>query len=389
MASDQLEYLRNIDLTEVTEDTHGPVLTEFDHENIHTVEERDTQYKYWLSSYAKARVMSNQNFILLIVGPTGSGKSYSAMEVARDMDQGFTTERIVFYPEDFIRITKQGLPPGSVIMWDEVGVGLSSRDWWSIQNKMIAYVLETFRRDRIILIMTTPNVGFIDKKVRALLHGFAETIDKTFTGDKFGYVKYFHIISNLREGKMMYRYPRIRDKHGRTRVIRGKTSTSGNMRFTLPPEWLTEPYEEMKMVFTESLKDKALEILSESSSTSSKMEIEDIINNLQENPGEYGLHDDAGITHIVNKAYIKLSMNHKHKKVTKSNVDAVVRYVMQESGIEVQTDASILDDNMIEVVLAAYEIETDVRGVAKALGEDKAKVQRSIRDWKKRGLWVD
>ena len=212
--------------------------------------------------------MSNQNFILLIVGPTGSGKSYSAMELARDMDPGFTVDRVVFNPEDFIRVTKQGLAPGSVIMWDEVGVGLSSREWYSIQNKMIAYVLETFRRDRLILIMTTPNIVFIDKKVRALIHGFAETIDKTFTGGKFGYVKYFHIITNLREGKMMYRYPRIRDKHGRTRVIRGKSATSGNMRFSMPPEWLWEPYEEIKLDFTEDLKDQALEVLSDTSTSS-------------------------------------------------------------------------------------------------------------------------
>jgi len=387
MSSDTLERLQQIDLTEEEEDLYGPLITQYDRDHIHEVE-TDTPYKYWLSSYAKGRIMSNQNFILLVVGPTGSGKSYDAMELARDMDPGFTVDRIVFYPKDFVRVTKQGLPPGSVIMWDEVGVGLSAREWWSIQNKMIAYVLETFRRDRLILIMTTPNVTFIDKKVRALLHGFAETIDKTFTGNKFGYVKYFHIITNLREGKTMYRYPRIRDKYGRTRVIRGKTATSGNMRFTMPPEWLWEPYEEVKEVFTESLKDDALELVSESS-TSSKMEIEDIIKHLQENPQKYGLLDDTGITHIINKAFIKLSIQFKHKKITKSNVDACVRYAMQDEGIEVQADTSTLDDSMINTVRDLYETETDVRGVAKALGEDLVKVQRSIKRWKQMGVWSE
>jgi len=359
------------------------ILSDADRGFVH--KERDTPYKYWLSSYARSRIIANQNFILLGVGSTGTGKSYNFMELARDLDPNFTTDRIVFHPENFIKVVKQHPPRGSVIMWDEVGVGLSSREWWTIQNKMIAYVLETFRRDNLILLMTTPNIGFIDKKVRALLHGFSETIDRTFTGGQWGWIKYFHIFVNLREARMMYRYPRIVDKHGRTRVLRGRSSLHGNIRISEPPDWLTKSYEEKKLVFTESLQEKALDILTRDTK-STKLEVSDILDAISNDPAEYGLLDEAGITHIVNKAFIKMSLNYPNTRIAKSHVDSVVRYVMHERGIGTENSRT-LGDNMLETVLNLYETETDARGVAKAMDEDKDVIMRSVRDWKQRGMW--
>jgi len=375
----------DFDFQEETEKIGGPLLTPVDEGLVFDVEEKEHIHKYWLSSYAKKRIMDNQNYIILIVGPTGSGKSYTAIELARDIDPTFTAERIVFSPVDFIKLTKSGLEPGSVILWDEVGVAVSSRDWWTIQNKMIAFILETFRRDRVILIMTTPNISFIDKKIRALIHGFAETIDKTFTG-KFGFVKYFHIVVNLREGRMMYRYPRIRDKYGRIRVIQAKSSLSGNMKFNKPPEELTIPYEMKKVGFTENIKDEALELATMDGTKSAKIDVTQMIEIIKENAKDFGLYDESPLSKIINKVYVKMCLKFPDQNISKSKIDSVIKYLMDDMGIE-EKDNMILDDSMINLVKEAYKSNTDIRGVANMLGRDKDILKKTIKDWKKRGLW--
>jgi len=346
--------------------------------------------RYWLSGYAKGRVLSNQNYILIFTGGTGSGKSYNAMEVALDLDPDFNVDRIVFRPEDFIAVTKQKLPKGSVIMWDEVGVGLSAREWFSIQNRMISYVLETFRRDNLILIMTTPNISFIDKKVRSLLHGYAETIDKTFTGGKFGRVKYFHIVVSLREGKMMYRYPRIKDKTGRTRIVKGRSSMSENMKFSKPPDSLTIPYEKKKYDFTETLKTEAFEMITGTGEKDSgKLELPDMISLLSKDANKYGLLDDEAMTNIVNTAYVELRLGNPDKKFSKSDVDASVKYVLKK-GFDKPLDnrkSKELDVSMLITIKKAHDKEKNYKKVAEILDLEEDVVKRSIRNWKESGVW--
>lgn len=367
----------------------------FDEDKKKDVEvQYERKFKYWLSGYAMSRVLSNQNYILIFTGGTGSGKSYTAMEMAMDLDPDFNVERIVFKPEDFITVTKQKLPKGSVIMWDEVGVGLSAREWFSIQNRMISYVLETFRRDNLILIMTTPNISFIDKKVRSLLHGYAETVEKTFTGGRFGFVKYFHIVVSQREGKTMYRYPRIRDSTGRTRVVKGKSSVSGNMKFGKPPEELTIEYEKKKYEFTESLKDEAFEMITGTGEkVKTKFDVQDLIEFFLKDPNKYGLlEDDATMTDIVNTAYVELKLEHADMKFSKSDIDASIRYVLKK-GLNMQLPdgrkEEFLDDSMFNTVKRLHVKVKDYRKVAKTLDLDKEIVKRSIRSWKERGLWDD
>ena len=377
-------------LDEETESFHNKETTKIDEAFIYE-ENPNRKQKYWLSEYARGRIVTNQNFILIFTGGTGSGKSYNAMEVALDLDPKFNVDRIVFKPEDFISVLKGKLPKGSVIIWDEVGVGLSAREWYSIQNKMISYVLETFRRDNLILIMTTPNISFIDKKVRALLHGYAETVEKTFTGGKFGYVKYFHILVSLREGKMMYRYPRIKDALGRTRIVKGATPMAGNMRFAKPPKSLTDAYEQKKYTFTEALKTEAFEIMTGTGEDTTKLSIKNLIDIMVDEPKKYGLLDEDAVTNIINTAYVEFKLRYPDKKFSKADIDASIKYIIKK---ELNKDVKkskkeVLDDSMLNTVKKAHNIQGDYRLVAKTIDVDKAVLKRTIAKWKKRKMWND
>ena len=53
-------------------------------------------YDVWLMPWIRDRIARNQNVLGLFIGPTGSGKSYSAMELARSVDSTFMPNKSVF-----------------------------------------------------------------------------------------------------------------------------------------------------------------------------------------------------------------------------------------------------------------------------------------------------
>ena len=86
----------------------------------------------YLPNYIKSRVDRNQNYVMLFVGQTGTGKSYAAMSLAEHVDPNFNINRVVFTADEFIAILNQDktMVKGSVIMWDEAGVGMPAREWY-------------------------------------------------------------------------------------------------------------------------------------------------------------------------------------------------------------------------------------------------------------------
>ena len=72
--------------------------------------------KNLLTGYIKQRIKRNKNFLACITGPTGSGKTYSALRLAERLDSEFDASRIVFTPQEFIDLLNSGtLKKGSVI----------------------------------------------------------------------------------------------------------------------------------------------------------------------------------------------------------------------------------------------------------------------------------
>ena len=192
---------------------------------------------------------------MLFVGQTGTGKSYAAMSLAEHLDPSFDISRIVFSAEEFVSILNndESLVKGSVIVWDEAGVGMPAREWYSLSNKVISYVVQTFRVKGYILIMTTPSMKYIDSQIRSLFHGLAQTIDPSFCDGIFGWAKYMHLEHDPREGRTFMKYPVIYDEYNRQVKIQGPTHGTGNVLFPKPTEELIVDYEVKKKDFTDNL----------------------------------------------------------------------------------------------------------------------------------------
>jgi hypothetical protein len=199
---------------------------------------------YWVT-YIKNRIAKKKNFLGIITGPTGSGKSWSGLSICYQVDPTFKPERIVYKIEQLMKLINENkVESGQAILWDEVGVDLSSRNWQGLINKLINFLLQTFRNKRIILIMTCPYTDFVDANTRKLFH--AEFLTQSIDYQNKKVKTKPHIIQyNPRSRKFYYKFLRIRTKLGVAPLKYWNIPKS--------PDWLIDAYEETKTKFTNAL----------------------------------------------------------------------------------------------------------------------------------------
>lgn len=199
---------------------------------------------HWIS-YGKQRIAKKKNFLCFFSGPTGSGKSWSSLSTAEQFDPNFNINNVVFGGLELMElINGDTLSAGSSIVFEEVGVEMSNRNWQSQSNKLLNYLLQTFRHRRFILIMNSPYMDFVDAATRKLFHAefMTQSID---TKRNICRVKPQQIQYNARMKKFY---------HKRLTVL-----TSMGMRkvdfwdIPKPSDELISAYEQKKRVYTDKL----------------------------------------------------------------------------------------------------------------------------------------
>lgn len=193
----------------------------------------------------------NKNFLCVICGETGSGKSYSALRICELLDPEFSIEQVAFSPQEFMALLNSGkLHKGNFLLVDEAGVTLPSRQWWSFTNRALNYILQTFRRENLGVIFTLPDLSMLDSQARKLFHMYIET-ERILPEQEQVLVKLFFCQNQPKLGKVYFKYPRLVDDKGQ--IIRYDGFYIG-----LPSEKLIKDYEEKKKVFAETLKQDLL-----------------------------------------------------------------------------------------------------------------------------------
>ena len=211
---------------------------------------------YSLVRYIHRRIKNNKNFLATITGPTGSGKSWSALSMAELIDKDFTVKRVIFKARELMKlINEENLKPGSVIVWDEAGIDLSNRNWQSVTNKMLNALLQTFRHKNFILFFTVPYHDFIDVASKKLFHADFET-QKINKNQEVVIIKPKLLQYNSNLSKWYRKYLKV--------SIDGKIVKIRKWAVPKPSDNLIKAYEEKKNIFTKALNkeiDKQLEDL--------------------------------------------------------------------------------------------------------------------------------
>jgi hypothetical protein len=201
----------------------------------------------------KDRFKTNNSWLATMVGKTGSGKSWSAIKIAESLDPEFTIDNIVFTSDEFLALLESPrLKRGSFIIFDEAGISFGARDFYTDVNKALSAVLQSMRALNFGTIFTVPNMSFVDKHARKLVHSVIETL---CINREEGYVeaKWKNVWANpIRDMKdPYYIYPThltggLIRQESRTRIYKASTK-------------LIEEYEKKKMEFLHKTIQKSAE----------------------------------------------------------------------------------------------------------------------------------
>jgi len=123
------------------------------------------------------RVKNKEACIIAVVGEAGSSKSYTAIQIAKNIDKRFDIEQIVFtYSEYCLELDRKkvGLP----IVFDEPSYAMGKREWYKQINQALVKTIESQRFLVRPLIIPIININLLDKTLRDYLITFQVHITK-------------------------------------------------------------------------------------------------------------------------------------------------------------------------------------------------------------------
>jgi hypothetical protein len=210
----------------------------------------------------------DQNYLAIVCGGTGSGKSESSIQLAKLIDDHFDHNQIVFSVEDFYKLLNSGtLEQGNCIVWEEMGVSTDSRTFYSLQNRAVVYTLETFRALNLSIIFNVPGLGMIDSNVRKLCHQYFET-QSINRKEKLCTCKIMDMQYNPRIDKIYFKYPRV--------MVNDEIVTVERIRFRKPPDKIIDQYKKDKQEFIDNLNLNMEKAIKEKKADKERGKIKDI-----------------------------------------------------------------------------------------------------------------
>lgn len=183
-------------------------------------------------------------------GRRGHCKSGSALTFGYefDLDTNWNTRfdetHVFFRASEFVEEVRKKHPIGTVFIWDETGVENDSRSWYTLKNKMIKYVMETYRDKNYVVIVTAPTLKCIDIATQRLLTGYLEMRGKTMDGN-VAKGKFEHVQINPKSGRAYFKQARYWSE--------GKFYKGEKIFVPKPPKALEDAYKLKKKEYQTNL----------------------------------------------------------------------------------------------------------------------------------------
>lgn len=127
-----------------------------------------------LGRIKKAVIKKDRDFVMVIDGEEGSGKSVLAQQIARRLDPNFCIDNICFNADQFIDRLKKA-PKFSCIVLDEAFSSANSRSALTEVNRSLIGVATEMRQQNLFVLIVIPSFFDLDKyfalwRCRALFH---------------------------------------------------------------------------------------------------------------------------------------------------------------------------------------------------------------------------
>ena len=205
----------------------------------------------YMLEYIVDRIKRRKHMIICVVGPPGTGKTYFAISKAQQLSKmlgvPFSADNIVFDAQQFTdKITDaEFLKPKVNLIFEEIGVSMSSRTWQQKVQVYMNFYLQTCRSRNNILWFTTPSFSFMDSQARILTNLIIE-MTSINEKEKTSRAKPLLVQYNQRSKKIYNKYLIFNHpEHGSCKFT--------EMIATLPPKDLLSAYELKKEEFNKKL----------------------------------------------------------------------------------------------------------------------------------------
>jgi len=160
--------------------------------------------------------------------------------------EGEVMPRVVFKPEDFLNLVRDpNLKPGSVIVFDEVGVAGDSREFMSKKNKMLKQVMETIRSKNLIIFLTAPTLKSFDVSLvrSSTFYVRCKGQATKHKGYPCAVIKPYYVETDPKTGQAYFKYLVRRNR------VSGVFHQIKKLYVHAPPKHLETPYKRLKEFF--------------------------------------------------------------------------------------------------------------------------------------------
>lgn len=135
------------------------------------VENTDTFMEYrklWLNTLRNA-INALWAIMIYYTGRKGSGKSYSAISDAFDLDSSFSVDQVLFRKEEVIEfVDRYSYTGGRVAIWDEFGSEMHGQEWFKEEQRELVQLLGIIRETDLTFLVCLPHLNFGNSSVEAL-----------------------------------------------------------------------------------------------------------------------------------------------------------------------------------------------------------------------------
>jgi hypothetical protein len=202
----------------------------------------------------------NDQITVLINGNRGTGKSNAILEIGVRTSQEiakikggepkdyFTLDNVAIITLDRVLDLLDNLKQFNIYALDDIGVGYSSREWQSDKNIRMNKIIQTFRTDNVVTLLSVPSKDLIDKVPRGMVDRYIETSKKN-NYYKYGInlVKVFEIERLLRtKDKQLEILPVVEEMDGSHQYAKYVIRRA--------PAFITEPYEILRKKIAQDLR---------------------------------------------------------------------------------------------------------------------------------------
>lgn len=117
----------------------------------------------------------------ICTGKPGTGKSFAALRLGEIVDDDFGLHKVIVGDNlGFVSLLEKALNKefdnGAFLLFDEAGLGMSSREWNRKQNKLMSVIFQLIRKMGLCVVFTVPTLNMIDVTARRIANYWMDAI---------------------------------------------------------------------------------------------------------------------------------------------------------------------------------------------------------------------